>query len=179
MSIGWRRHLELYSDLLKTPTHIRDTYAITTFYQKFLELNSLKTKSKFEHLEIKNRLIKVINCLDNIFKIIKCEEKINRSLKVVITGKPNVGKSTLLNRLSKNKVAIVTKYAGTTRDLVKSKININGNLIEIVDTAGIHKSKDIIEKYGIKIAKNELQKSDIILKIYSAEEYILEKKKDR
>ena len=110
-------------------------------------------------------LLKIINQLNKIFEITQCEERINREIKVVITGKPNVGKSTLLNKLSKHKVAIVTEYAGTTRDLVKSKININGVLLEIIDTAGIHKSSNLIENHGIKIAKKEINKADIIIKI--------------
>ena len=117
------------------------------------------------HDKISKSLLKIINQLNKIFEIIKFEENINREIKVVITGKPNVGKSTVLNMLSKNKVAIVTKYAGTTRDLVKSKININGILLEVVDTAGIHRSDNLIENYGIEIAKKEISKSDLIIKI--------------
>lgn len=118
---------------------------------------------------INRKLLKIINYLNEVFELIKSEEKINREIKIVITGEPNVGKSTLINKISKNQISIVTKYAGTTRDLVKSKISLNGTLIEIVDTAGIHESSNIIEKYGIKIAKEEIKKSDIKMNIICAE----------
>lgn len=84
-------------------------------------------------------------------------------LNVVITGKPNVGKSSLLNALTGRKRAIVTDIPGTTRDLITDTININGIPVNITDTAGIRKPLDIIEKAGIDLALENLSQADFII----------------
>lgn len=127
-------------------------------------------------VETKNKISKIANFINNVFDTVKKEENLNKEVKVIITGKPNVGKSTLLNTISKNKIAIVTNYAGTTRDLVKSKVILNNSILEIVDTAGIHNSSNEIEIHGIKIAKQEVKNADIILSIFSFPEVIQKKK---
>jgi tRNA modification GTPase len=82
---------------------------------------------------------------------------------VVIAGKPNVGKSSLLNRLSGKETAIVTNIPGTTRDLLREQINIDGMPIHIIDTAGLRESADIVEQEGIRRARHEISQADIIL----------------
>lgn len=84
----------------------------------------------------------------------------------VIVGKPNVGKSSLLNRLSGKEIAIVTNIPGTTRDIVRDDIILDGMPLHIMDTAGLRESEDIVETEGIRRAYNAMESADIILYIY-------------
>ena len=89
-------------------------------------------------------------------------------LHVAIAGKPNAGKSSLLNALTKQPSAIVTDIAGTTRDILKETIHINGMPLHIIDTAGLHNSDDIIEQEGIRRAHIEINNADVVLLVYDA-----------
>jgi tRNA modification GTPase TrmE len=88
---------------------------------------------------------------------------LNEGLTVVIAGAPNVGKSSLLNALSGEDLAIVTPIAGTTRDSIKAKIDIDGVAITLTDTAGLRETEDQVEQIGIARAKTALQSADLIL----------------
>ncbi len=88
--------------------------------------------------------------------------------KVVIAGKPNVGKSTLLNKLLGNERSIVTHIAGTTRDIIEEELVINGIPIRLVDTAGLRKADCIVEQQGIERAQSHIQNSDILLYMIDA-----------
>lgn len=115
----------------------------------------------------REKLLKVSNeILNKIETLIQDGEKdkiYREGLNVVIVGKPNVGKSSLLNTLLKEDKAIVTDIAGTTRDVVEGTISINGVPIRLFDTAGIHQSTDLIEQIGIDKAKEIIVKSDLVL----------------
>ena len=87
---------------------------------------------------------------------------------VVIVGKPNAGKSSLLNRLSGEESAIVTEIAGTTRDILREQINIDGLAVELIDTAGIRDNPGRIEEEGIRRAREALKKADAVLWIQDA-----------
>ncbi len=87
---------------------------------------------------------------------------------VVIAGKPNAGKSSLLNRLSGQETAIVTDIPGTTRDVLREKILIDGMPVHIVDTAGLRESDDIIEQEGVRRAEQEIAKADRVLYVNDA-----------
>jgi tRNA modification GTPase len=82
---------------------------------------------------------------------------------VVLVGKPNVGKSSLMNRLLNQERAIVTPFPGTTRDHIEERFEINGIMVNLIDTAGIHKSKHPIEILGIKKSKDIIQKANLVL----------------
>jgi tRNA modification GTPase len=88
---------------------------------------------------------------------------IRNGLKVPIVGRPNVGKSSLFNRLLEENRAIVTEIPGTTRDTVSEYINIKGIPVELIDTAGIRHSSDLVESEGIRRARAEIDKADIVL----------------
>ena len=88
--------------------------------------------------------------------------------RVVIIGKPNAGKSSLMNRLSGEDTAIVTEVAGTTRDILREQINIDGLAVELVDTAGLRDDPDRIEAEGIRRAREALQSADAVLWIQDA-----------
>ena len=90
--------------------------------------------------------------------------------RVVIVGKPNAGKSSLLNRLSGEEAAIVTEVAGTTRDILREQINIDGLAVELVDTAGLRDDPDRIEEEGIRRAREALKSADAVLWIQDANE---------
>lgn len=87
----------------------------------------------------------------------------SNGIKIAIVGKPNVGKSSLLNCLIKEEKAIVTEIAGTTRDIVEGQFVLNGVPIFLYDTAGLHESDDRIEKIGIEKAKQTIEKCDLVL----------------
>jgi len=90
---------------------------------------------------------------------------LNRGAQVVITGAPNAGKSSLLNRLAKDDIAIVTNIPGTTRDVIRQTISLEGLAIEFSDTAGLREARDEIEKEGVYRAQNELNRADIIIEV--------------
>jgi tRNA modification GTPase len=89
-------------------------------------------------------------------------------LHVVLTGMPNVGKSSLLNRLAGEERAIVTDYAGTTRDVLREIIQIEGIPLHIIDTAGLRETDDPVEQAGITRAWQELERADVILQLVDA-----------
>lgn len=89
-------------------------------------------------------------------------------LRVVIAGKPNAGKSSLLNALAAREAAIVTDIAGTTRDVLREQINIDGLPLHIIDTAGLRQSNDLVEQEGIRRAWLEIEKADVLLLLVDA-----------
>ena len=91
---------------------------------------------------------------------------LREGLQVVIAGKPNAGKSSLLNALAGNDRAIVTDIAGTTRDVLHEKISLNGLPITLTDTAGLRDTSDIVEKEGIRRAIKEIEQADLLLLVY-------------
>ena len=102
----------------------------------------------------------------DLVELIKVGEKnriYHEGVKVAIVGKPNVGKSSLLNALINEDKAIVTEIAGTTRDVVEGHFNLNGVPVYLYDTAGLHESDDKIEQIGINKAKEVIAKADLIL----------------
>lgn len=99
---------------------------------------------------------------------------IKEGVKTAILGKPNVGKSSLLNSLLREERAIVTHIAGTTRDVIEEVININGIPLVLVDTAGIRKTDDIVENIGVERSIQQIKKADLILFVVDGSEEIQE-----
>lgn len=97
-------------------------------------------------------------------------EKLEDGLKIAIVGKPNVGKSSLLNFLAKKQAAIVSSVAGTTRDLIEVGLSLDGFLVTLIDTAGLRQTKDKIENLGIKKAKNIQSTADLIIHVYDVKD---------
>ena len=123
--------------------------------------------------------------LDKVIDDTKKGQTIKDGINTVILGKPNVGKSSLLNALLKEDKAIVTSIAGTTRDIVEGKIDFYGLTLNLVDTAGIHESSDFIEQIGINKSLESLKKAQLVLLVLDGsrpleeEDYeLLEKTKD-
>ena len=109
--------------------------------------------------KIKDRLIKLENSFEN-GKILK------EGIKTVIVGKPNAGKSSLLNTLLDEDRAIVSDYEGTTRDTIEEFINIEGIPLKIIDTAGIRNTEDFVEKIGVEKALNLIKDADLVIAIF-------------
>ena len=120
--------------------------------------------------EINKELIKLVNGSKN-GRIIK------NGVNVAIIGKPNVGKSSILNSLLDEEKAIVTNIPGTTRDIVEGSITLNGVAINFIDTAGIRKTEDIVEKIGVDKSKKTAENADIILFVLNNNEAISEEEK--
>lgn len=113
--------------------------------------------------KIKNNLDKATSELDDLLLTCKTGKQVKNGINVSILGKPNVGKSSLLNALLGYDRAIVTNIAGTTRDTIEEKYNYKGMTFNIIDTAGIRESSDAVESIGIKKAEESLNYADIIL----------------
>lgn len=112
-------------------------------------------------------LLKQLDTCEAAFAALQRRAQAGRLLKnglhTVIVGKPNAGKSSLLNLLSGQDAAIVTEYAGTTRDILREQIDVDGLAVELVDTAGIRDNPDAIEAEGIRRAKRALENADAVL----------------
>jgi len=118
--------------------------------------------------ELRNNLEKVYEEANRLIDSYDTGKKIKEGIKTVIVGKPNVGKSTLLNALLHEERAIVTHVAGTTRDVIEEIINIKGVPLVLVDTAGIRKTDDIVENIGVEKSKQFIGKADLVLLVLDA-----------
>ncbi len=120
--------------------------------------------------EIKEKLAKIINESEN-------GKILTSGIKTIIIGKPNVGKSSILNRLLDEEKAIVTDIEGTTRDTVEGSITINGVSLNIIDTAGIRETEDIVEKIGVEKSLSLINEADLIIIVLNNNEKLSEEDK--
>jgi len=118
--------------------------------------------------EIKKTSNKILNEIRKALNDQKVGERIREGFKIAIIGPPNSGKSSLLNYLSKRDVAIVSKVAGTTRDVIETHLNLDGFPVIASDTAGIRSAKNEIERKGIKIALKRAENADLRVIIISS-----------
>ena len=160
---------------------------IRNFRQKLLELlASIEVNidyPEYEDIEVitnENIRKEISTIKEELNKIIVESENgkiIKKGIKVAIVGRPNVGKSSILNKLLNEDKAIVTDIEGTTRDIVEGEVSIAGVLFRFVDTAGIREAKDLVEKIGIERSKNEIFNSDLVLMVLNNNEKITEDEK--
>jgi tRNA modification GTPase len=114
------------------------------------------------------RIIRLIEKINEIKKTAQQGRLLRDGMTVVLVGKPNAGKSSLLNALAGHEAAIVTDIAGTTRDILRERIQLDGMPLHIIDTAGLRDSDNLIEQEGIRRAHLEIQKADKILLLIDA-----------
>jgi len=112
---------------------------------------------------VEKKIIDISGKIENIQKTAQQGQLLRDGMTVVLAGKPNAGKSSLLNSLAGHEAAIVTDIAGTTRDILKERIHIDGMPIHIIDTAGLRESDNVVEKEGIRRAHEEIKQADKIL----------------
>ncbi len=118
-----------------------------------------------ENEVLKENSLEVIKNINNLIENYKSYRMYNKGIDIVIAGKPNVGKSSLLNALLKEERAIVSDIAGTTRDFIKENLYIAGIPVHITDTAGIHSSSEYVEKIGIDKSIEKINNCDIVFLI--------------
>ena len=118
--------------------------------------------------EISNMLTSVKEKLEKLEKSFDNGKLIKEGIKTAIIGKPNAGKSSLLNAILKEDRAIVTEYEGTTRDTIEEFVNIEGIPLKLIDTAGIRNAKDEVEKIGIAKSREIAKEADLIIAIFDS-----------
>ena len=116
--------------------------------------------------------------LAHIIKKSEDSKLVKEGIKIGIIGKPNVGKSSLLNSLLEEEKAIVTDIPGTTRDIVEGNIVLDGIMLNIIDTAGIRETDDVVEKIGVERSLNTINSSDLVIFILNNNEIISEEEKE-
>ena len=178
---------QLYGDLSKLITSFRDrlknllsSIEVNIDYPEYYDIEVI-TKKK-----IKEEVAKMKKDLQELISASKATSIIKTGLNIAILGKPNVGKSSILNKLLNKDKAIVTDIAGTTRDIVEGEVYINGILINFIDTAGIRKTTDVVEKIGVEKSIKAIDEADLIIVVLNNNEdlseedkEILEKTKDK
>lgn len=178
---------QLYGDLSKLITSFRDrlknllsSIEVNIDYPEYYDIE-IVTEEKIAK-EIKSMKEE----LKNLIERSKSSSIIKNGIQTVILGRPNVGKSSILNKLLDEEKAIVTNVAGTTRDIVEGQTFIDGILIKFIDTAGIRKTDDIVEKIGVEKSLKAVEDADLIILVLNNNEEltaedleILEKTKDK
>ena len=174
---------ESVGDLIAAETEIQRKQAIkimngksskkfNSWREKLLKiLSHVEAKIDFPDEELPNEILheikktseQVLREIQKVLKDQKVGEIIREGFKIAIVGPTNVGKSSLINYLSKKDVAIVSEVSGTTRDVIETHLNLDGYPVIISDTAGIRDSKDEIEKKGIKLALSRAEEADLRL----------------
>jgi len=163
---------QLLSDLIDLRVFVEATIDFSDEEIDFLESHEASTKLEV----LKKELLDILDSANQ-------GAILRDGLHVAIAGKPNSGKSSLLNALTKQPSAIVTDIAGTTRDVLKETIHVDGMPLHIIDTAGLHKSDNIIEQEGIRRAHAEINNADVVLLVYevkdsSADHFYLARRHD-
>ncbi len=119
---------------------------------------------------VENRIDQLMQRIEQIQKTAQQGRLLRDGMTVVLAGKPNAGKSSLLNALAGHDAAIVTDIAGTTRDILRERIQLDGMPLHIIDTAGLRESDNAVEKEGIRRAREEINKADRILLLLDSRE---------
>ena len=171
---------KLIKDIIKNLIDLNANIEVNIDYPEYEDMEVV-TKDKIS--EISKYITKE---LGNLLKESENGKIIKEGINTLIIGRPNVGKSSILNKLINEEKAIVTDIAGTTRDIVEGQIRVNGILLNIIDTAGIHETQDVVEKIGVEKSINLIDKSDLVILVLNNNEELskedldlLEKTKDK
>jgi tRNA modification GTPase len=140
-----------------------------------LELDFGEEDVEFADREKLNGLLStLLTEIHNLIQSFKYGNALKNGVKVAIAGRPNAGKSSWINALAQDEIAIVSEIAGTTRDKIETTLQINGVLFRLIDTAGIRETEDTIEKIGVKKAMEAVESSNILLYIFDVNDFSLE-----
>ena len=171
---------KLIKDLRQKIIEVLANIEVNIDYPEYEDIEEVTNKMILERTEI------IESEINNILSKSRDSKIIKEGIKTIIIGSPNVGKSSILNRLLNENKAIVTDIAGTTRDIVEGTIQVNGIVLNMIDTAGIRKTDDVVESIGVKKSLDLIDEADLILyvlnnneKINEEEKEILEKIKDK
>lgn len=148
---------------------VRDHLAdILSLIEVNIDYPEYEDVEEMTHDKMIKELDELILTVSNLIKDGEKSKLITEGINVSIVGRPNVGKSSLLNALVKKEKAIVTNIPGTTRDIVEGQINLNGLIINLLDTAGIREASDEVEKIGIERSKESIEKADLVILVLEA-----------
>lgn len=128
--------------------------------------------------QVKQASEEIIEELDTLIKSFHLGKLLREGMEVVIAGRPNVGKSSLMNYLTRKNRSIVTDIPGTTRDIIEEYISIEGVPVKLVDTAGVRKTQDIVEQLGVERSVKALEEADYVIVMANAAENLTEEDKD-
>ena len=154
----------LRQDLLETVAHVE----VNIDYPEYDDVEEMshemmRTKTKEVHAEI-----------EKLLEVAKQGKILREGLGTAIIGRPNVGKSSLMNTLVQENKAIVTEVPGTTRDIIEEYVNVRGVPLRLIDTAGIRETEDIVERIGVERSRQVLKESDLILFVLNYNEELSE-----
>jgi tRNA modification GTPase len=160
--------LKLIEELQNDCLDIIATIEVNIDYPEYDDVVEMTNEIVIPNIEF------LINKIDKILIEAETGQIIRDGIKTVIIGRPNVGKSSLLNTLIKEDKAIVTEISGTTRDLIEAELNLEGVILKLVDTAGIRETEDIVEKIGINKTKKAISEADLVLLVLDQSSKITE-----
>ena len=162
----------LISSLRKELSEIISNIEVNIDYPEYEDIEVLTNDKILPSITtFKEELIEIIKNAEN-------GKILNEGIKIGIIGKPNVGKSSLLNALLEEEKAIVTNIEGTTRDIVEGSFILNGVVCHVLDTAGIRKTDDVVEQLGVSKSLETIDKADLILFVLNNNEELSEEEKD-
>ena len=158
-------HMQLDGSLSNVINNWRkEIIYISSLIESLIDFSDEDIPKELSNIFIK-RLNKIQNKIKDTVNSAKLSSFIKEGFTVTIIGKPNVGKSSLINALTKINTSIVSDLPGTTRDVIQQKIDLKGLPVTLYDTAGIRKTKNVIEKKGIELAIDIMKKSNLILNL--------------
>lgn len=162
---------KLVKNIIDNLVKVNANIEVNIDYPEYEDIE-IVTKEKIEEMSkyINKELTKLLNESEN-GKLIK------DGINTLILGRPNVGKSSILNKLIEEDKAIVTSVAGTTRDVVEGQIRVNGILLNIIDTAGVRETEDIVEKIGVEKSLSLVNDADLIILVFNNNEKLTDEDK--
>ncbi len=163
---------KLIKDLRQKIIEVLANIEVNIDYPEYEDIEEVTNKMILERTEI------IESEINNILSKSRDSKIIKEGIKTIIIGSPNVGKSSILNRLLNENKAIVTDIAGTTRDIVEGTIQVNGIVLNMIDTAGIRKTDDVVESIGVKKSLDLIDDADLILYVLNNNEELTEEEKE-
>lgn len=162
---------KLVKNIIDNLVKVNANIEVNIDYPEYEDIE-IVTKEKIEEMSkyINKEITKLLNESEN-GKLIK------DGINTLILGRPNVGKSSILNKLIEEDKAIVTSVAGTTRDIVEGQIRVNGILLNIIDTAGVRETEDIVEKIGVEKSLSLVNDADLIILVFNNNEKLTDEDK--